>query len=522
MEADKEKKISKSKSSKSIPNPPPLPKEKWRKNDKGCLMKRKCKFCDRWHFDYDCPSKLVSYNITTSYDQWESISSANEESEATTSDDDNSSSTSSDAGDRLRYRTTKDITPTYHNVYSIASPDSTDDITIPRANEYCVEELPAAFAVGTGISYLSAQPCPVKAWVGTSPNAGRPLKTGVVDSGGPSIIARHLVPKSFTIRDTPLRPVFGGIGDSKTPAHGYVVLSVHLPNASALSGDARNARVAKIWVEFQVVEKCPVGYLIGVDAIQAYKMILDYQKSSIILTAFANPLRIPIADGTKYTSKRADPCIYAAETVSIQPFSSIWVPIKFAPFAEQTDLLVTPVRHANISEGTYASCSYAVMTNKTSHLLVANPSPRPAIILREEVVEMYEPFTPCTPFSYCGIPTITTMAPMVGGLQLFMVSMNAPPAIPNYSIITKEDLDQLTTDDAMTTTTKSTLDTGHLKDISLTLGLNNPELTWHTGIDEPVDPFGLIDEFKETGPLQDQPPDSDSSMPDADSANTKI
>jgi hypothetical protein len=42
---------------------------------------------------------------------------------------------------------------------------------------------------------------------------------------------------------------------------------------------------------------------------------------------------------------------------------------------------------------------------------------------------------------------------------------------------------------------------GPLKDVVPTLGLDDPELTWHDGLDVPIDPFGLENEFKEKGPI---------------------
>jgi len=46
-------------------------------------------------------------------------------------------------------------------------------------------------------------------------------------------------------------------------------------------------------------------------------------------------------------------------------------------------------------------------------------------------------------------------------------------------------------------------------DIRPTLGLDDPYLTWHDGIDEPIDPFGLENEFKETSPLQQPATDTE-------------
>jgi hypothetical protein len=85
--------------------------------------------------------------------------------------------------------------------------------------------------------------------------------------------------------------------------------------------------------------------------------------------------------------------------------------VKFSALDKETDLFVTPVRHANIAEGTYATCSYAVMANDTSHLLMINPSPRPVRIAKGETVGMFEPFHPNTPFCFYGATTSALSAP---------------------------------------------------------------------------------------------------------------
>src|SRR5208282_6689991 len=73
---------------------------------------------------------------------------------------------------------------------------SFSQIVLPQAEKFAVQEVPASETVGTGVSYLSAEPCPVKAWVGTKPHSNAPFFfSGAVDSGGTSIIQRDLVPK---------------------------------------------------------------------------------------------------------------------------------------------------------------------------------------------------------------------------------------------------------------------------------------------------------------------------------------
>jgi hypothetical protein len=168
-----------------------------------------------------------------------------------------------------------------------------------------------------------------------------------------------------------------------------------------------------MWVEFQVVERCPAGYLLGVDAMAAYKISIDYPNLTITLRAFDPVIKVPIAVQTKCTTRHVDPRIFAAKAVNMRPYSEVWVPVRFSPLNQHSDLFVTPVRHTNIAEGTYATCSYAIMKNDTSHLMMINPSPRPVRIPKDHVVGMYEPFQANTPCSYHGTVSHLTVGHLI-------------------------------------------------------------------------------------------------------------
>jgi hypothetical protein len=97
--------------------PPQLPRDKWRKDEKGRTMKRKCRFCNKWHMDFDCPSKPASYNLTVVSTDQAHLSSDDE----SLSETDSSTISSSDSeDDRPKWKTAKDIPMAYHNVYSNA------------------------------------------------------------------------------------------------------------------------------------------------------------------------------------------------------------------------------------------------------------------------------------------------------------------------------------------------------------------------------------------------------------------
>jgi hypothetical protein len=93
--------------------------------------------------DYDCPSRPSSYSLTATVDnQWHSSSDDDEDASDPRDGDDDSSSVDSDEGvPGQRWKSTRDITMTYHNVYSNTTPmEDVPDLKIPRASHYRVEE----------------------------------------------------------------------------------------------------------------------------------------------------------------------------------------------------------------------------------------------------------------------------------------------------------------------------------------------------------------------------------------------
>src|SRR5438552_18462213 len=117
-------------------------------------MKRPCKFCMKWHMDYDCPARPKTYTVNLSLDQTEIPTSSESESSKGSS-----SRESSDESDTSPF--------TYHSVYlnGIRQTKLLGKTTLSQANRHQVIELPNTFSVGSGVSYLSAEPCPVKLWI---------------------------------------------------------------------------------------------------------------------------------------------------------------------------------------------------------------------------------------------------------------------------------------------------------------------------------------------------------------------
>lgn len=114
--------------------PPPLPPDKWRKDDKGRTMKRKCRFCQKWHMDFDCLSKPASYSISAlSYDQ---MYTSEGEADASNLDDELPTSSSSDTSeeDKSSWRNIKKTNMSYHNVYSNTLHNKSDKTKVPGAS----------------------------------------------------------------------------------------------------------------------------------------------------------------------------------------------------------------------------------------------------------------------------------------------------------------------------------------------------------------------------------------------------
>ena len=321
------------------PSPPRLPRDEWRKDKEGRIMTRRCQHCDGWHFDFDCPKRPKSFSIKSALNQSPDSDTEDEEtlSSASDKDDDNDSDSPDDASSYSNVSV-------YSNGRRTLKPFS--HTVVPQAEKFAIQQIPASDIVGTGVSYLSAEPCPVKAWVGVEPHSDAPLSSGVVDSGGPSIIQQDLVPKHHKILPSPCNPKFHGIGNNTTGVQGYVVLPMYLPNAAAIAGDASEARVLCLSVEFQVVEHVAAGFLIGRDATKAYKAIIDEELGQIVFPTYSPPFYVPITETSREEAQKMDARVFAAKSVSVRPRSETLVPIRLECNLKKigSDILISPVR----------------------------------------------------------------------------------------------------------------------------------------------------------------------------------
>jgi len=294
---------------KDFPVLPKLPKEKHVKDDNGKTVERPCRFCHKMHMDYNCDKRPKSYYLIL-YDAWnvsddEHNSSDKAASSQLESEGDNESVGSKDSHTHDSYNWSS-----YHNVYtSTVHEDVSLGTTLIRIDKYRIRELPMGFAMGTGVSYMSVEPAPIKAYISCVLTPSAKLTKGVVDSGGPSIIQKDTIPEGTQIMKSPSHLIFGGIGAHKTNTLGYVMLPVCFPNKAAMSGDggSKGSQMVKALIEFQVVEHCPANYLIGIDAIKSYKMVIDSARGHVAFDSLSPPVRIPILDGNRYEKMKYDP-----------------------------------------------------------------------------------------------------------------------------------------------------------------------------------------------------------------------
>ena len=410
---------------KDYPTPANLPKSEWRSDEKGRIMTRKCRFCNQWHYDYDCSQKPESYHLMLM--KMDNL--------AMGEDSDSDGSETMEYSDGYSSSSSEPSHGTYHitPVYSTSTEQTARllSVKIPKAEKYHIESLPPALAVGTGISYLSVKPCPIRAWIGTEPHSDAELVTGVADTGGPSFIQHSLIPHGFEIRPNPLNPRFRGIGEGETSTKGYVVLPVWLPNAAALSGDQKHAKVLLIWCEFQVIDSLGANYLIGRDALHPYGVNINEQEGHLLFPQCKPPVKIPILDGpSRFASKLSDNQVYCSNDFTIRPREQRWIPIYFERPSHSDDLLLSAKRFPDKANGTYPICPYAVMNKDTDHILFFNPGKRPSRYKKGDVVGQFDSVALNTPYSHFNLPGIVPATPSSAPLEAsFSVSSIAPELV---------------------------------------------------------------------------------------------
>jgi hypothetical protein len=188
---------------------------------------------------------------------------------------------------------------------------------------------------------------------------------------------------------------------------------MYFPNIAAMNGKRKKAKVLCLWIEFQVMEQCAAGYLIGRDATKAYKFVIDDELGQInVPLSQAKPFQIPITETPRKVPEQVDSRVFAAEAVTVRPHTEEWIPIRYSKDLSTVDkdLLATPIRRPDTAENIHASACYSILSPTTTHLLYLNPSNRPVKVSQGEVIATLQPFTANTPYSYLNINSFTVQA----------------------------------------------------------------------------------------------------------------
>ena len=233
-----------------------------------------------------------------------------------------------------------------------------------------------------------------------------------------------------------MNPRFRGIGEAETSTKGFVVLPVWLPNAAALSGDQKHAKVLLIWCEFQVIDSLGANYLLGRDALHPYGVNINESEGHLLFPQCKPPVKIPILDGpSKFASKLNDNQVYCSHDFTIRPREQRWIPVYFERPSHSNDLLLSAKRSPEKAEGTYPICPYAVMDKNTDHILFFNPGKRPSRYKKGDVVGQFESVAPNTPYSHFNLSGMsnTSVSPNTPLETSFSVSSIAPELVGNLS-----------------------------------------------------------------------------------------
>jgi hypothetical protein len=429
-------------------------KRSWRKDGNGKWLTRPCRHCNEWHMDYDCKKKPANYYLTDQVVEPGDVSS----------EETSSSSSESEHETRQSYHST---TNGYRKVFD------KDPMILKDAAKIPIVELPKASLIGTGLSYLSAEPCPIRAALGSPPDDSNPLICGVIDSGGACIIAKSNVPKDTIIHKSPTKPTFQGIGGSTTETLGYAVIPTFLPNRAAISQDKRSAKILMLHIEYQIVDECKTGFLIGRDASKAYSMDIEESTASVIInTKEKAPFRIPIMEASRLAVKHHDSRVFLDKDIHVKPRSDVWLNIRFKQTHDGSNLLFKPRRIINEVEGSYGSACFAIFSDRTSRMMFSNPSSRPIKLSKNELIGTFEPLGPNSPFLYFNQTHTFTNK---GVQEEKHDPVDDPIDVPIDDPV--DDPVDVHVDDPVTDTTDA----------------HHP-VTYHETNEEMVDPFGLSDE----------------------------
>lgn len=283
--------------------------------------------------------------------------------------------------------------------------------TVSTNSAIDVVELPQASSVGNGLSWLNGDPMPVEVWfdIAISP---RTSVTGCADSGGQclirsSILARE-APHAVVKTHGDLRPAFEGIGGATAKPLGYVTLPIYLPDAGSLKG--QGGKVAKLWVEFQVVDQLNCNFLLGRDAMRAYKVDIVESEGVILIGG----VRVPIADHHKVKSVRRGirTVVTAFCEVVVQAGQSCTIPIMLScSVPAGKELLFVPDNVVDVPRELRGVMPYTLMLSSTPFVLFDNACDYPIKIEKGQNLGTVSLLTSGAIMTHFAGPTVTLPPP---------------------------------------------------------------------------------------------------------------
>jgi hypothetical protein len=223
--------------------------------------------------------------------------------------------------------------------------------------------------VGSGHAFRDYNYCEIKYLLDPEGEA----RTACLDTGsGMSMIDNSELQRRGTWTDrislkNPLK--IRGIGSAIHDSWETVVIPLYLPNES-------NTKLASLTREFHVVNDLDCGLLIGTDIIEPEKMTIELHRR-VVKIGSCNDMTCSLKVTPK--NKISEHTVRSASTVTIQPGSSLAIPVRFKTLKADQDYIFAPYpNHMYLPEYTYVM--RAIVRSDQEYIMVTNVDDKPATI----------------------------------------------------------------------------------------------------------------------------------------------
>ena len=85
------------------------------------------------------------------------------------------------------------------------------------------------------------------------------------------------------MRKSSLNSPFQGVRDLSTHMIGYAKIPTYFPNHAAFSHEKRHAKILLLWIEYQIIAKCKIAFLIVRDALKAYFIDIEESFKNVVV-----------------------------------------------------------------------------------------------------------------------------------------------------------------------------------------------------------------------------------------------